>query len=162
MKVSYSQDTIKACSEDPIHSLLDFWVGNWNVYDSSGILVGTNIVEKILNGCAIMENWKDNDGSEGKSLFYVDNNSNKWKQVWVTDYANYPLGQKEKEMVTFAPDSVIFMGKISYNGKMLLDRTILTKQPDGSVIQIIQLSKTNGETWKTGFTGIYKKQELKN
>lgn len=158
----HSQDTIKSCNEDSIHCLLDFWIGKWNVYDTSGSIIGTNNIEKILNGCAVMENWKDTDGSEGKSLFYVDNFSNKWKQVWVTDIANYPFGQKEKELVSFGSDSVIFMGRINYNGKIILDRTILSKENDGSVIQIIQLSRNNAESWKTVFKGIYIKNENKS
>jgi len=156
-----SQELIKSCKEDSIHCLLDFWIGNWNVYDSSGSIIGTNNIEKILNGCAVMENWIDSDGSEGKSLFYVDNYSNKWKQVWVTDNANYPFGQKEKELISFGSDSVIFMGRINYNGKTILDRTILYKELDGNVVQVIQLSRNNAETWKTLFKGIYIKKENK-
>src|ERR1051325_1609374 len=32
---------------------LDFWVGDWDVYDDKGVLQGHNLVQKILGGCAL-------------------------------------------------------------------------------------------------------------
>ena len=37
-----------SCSEDGVYSVLDFWVGEWDVM-SEGVLQGTNRIEKILN-----------------------------------------------------------------------------------------------------------------
>lgn len=31
---------------------------------------GTNRITKILNGCAVSEDWRDADGTRGMSLFY--------------------------------------------------------------------------------------------
>jgi hypothetical protein len=55
---------------DPVYHKLDFWVGKWDIYDNhDGTLNGTDIVEKIVGGCALIENWREADGSgEGKSL----------------------------------------------------------------------------------------------
>jgi hypothetical protein len=60
------------CDADPNYHKLDFWVGAWDVYDNhDSTLNGTDVVEKIVGGCAIIENWREADGSgEGKSLFY--------------------------------------------------------------------------------------------
>jgi len=63
--------TPKLCADMPVYSLLDFWVGEWDVY-SGEEKVGENRIHKILNGCAVMEHWTAADGGEGKSLFYVD------------------------------------------------------------------------------------------
>lgn len=34
----------------PEHSQFDFWVGEWSVTDGEGKVVGTNTIEKILDG----------------------------------------------------------------------------------------------------------------
>ncbi|GFD76608.1 hypothetical protein KUL113_60280 [Tenacibaculum sp. KUL113] len=39
------------------YTQFDFWVGNWNVYNTEGKLIGHNNVIKTPNACAIQENW---------------------------------------------------------------------------------------------------------
>ena len=58
-------------------------MGEWGVV-AGDERVGTNRIEKILDGCAILEHWRDNGGSEGKSLFYYNHATDTWRQVWVT------------------------------------------------------------------------------
>jgi hypothetical protein len=77
---------------------LDFWLGDWIVYVGER-QVGTNRIEKILAGCAIMEHWTDAGGNQGKSLFFYNPTTDRWKQVWVTQDATRPGGLKEKELV---------------------------------------------------------------
>ena len=72
-----------AC-DDQAFAQLDFWVGEWEVFDEVGNPQGTNRIEKVLDGCAIFEHWKDVGGNEGKSLFSYDVAAGYWKQVWVT------------------------------------------------------------------------------
>ena len=56
------------CEGDPDYHKLDFWVGTWDVYDNHD---RTDVVEKIVGGCATVENWREADGTgEGKSSFY--------------------------------------------------------------------------------------------
>jgi hypothetical protein len=71
------------CESDPDYRKLNFWVGAWDVYDNhDGTLNGTDVVEKIVGGCAIVENWREADGSgEGKSLFYYQSAKKQWEQV---------------------------------------------------------------------------------
>ena len=47
------------------HPELDFWVGEWDV-QVGGRMAGTNRIEKILDGCAVMEFWTGADGGEGR------------------------------------------------------------------------------------------------
>jgi len=46
-----------ACADDPLFAALDFWVGGWSVW-SGDQQVGTNRIAKILEGCAIVEEWR--------------------------------------------------------------------------------------------------------
>jgi hypothetical protein len=58
----------------------DFWLGDWEVRNPKGDLVGTNLVEQ--EGCALMEHWKSNMET-GISLNVYDAVSKEWSQTWV-------------------------------------------------------------------------------
>ncbi|NIT57348.1 MAG: hypothetical protein GWN00_14280 [Aliifodinibius sp.] len=154
---TYGQQEYKPCDELSAYQKLNFWLGKWHVYDSSGTNIGENHIEKILNGCAILEHWKSAKGSQGKSLFYVDNQLQTWKQVWVTENATAPWGTKEKQLIEELEDGgVRFQGEIHLSdGKSVLDRTTLTPVKDGRVRQVIEHSTDEGKTWKLSFDAFY-------
>lgn len=153
------QSNQASCLESEIFGRLDFWVGDWNVY-AGGQQVGTNKIEKILNGCAILEHWTSGRGSKGKSLFYYDPVNKYWKQVWVTEHPLRPGGTKEKQMVAeYENGGVRFQGQYMRNGTLVLDRTTLTPISADSVRQHIQTSIDGGNTWSEGFNAIYVRKE---
>ena len=45
-----------ACCTD-YHKQFDFWIGEWNVYDTTGHKVGENSIVKLEKGCIINEHW---------------------------------------------------------------------------------------------------------
>jgi tetratricopeptide (TPR) repeat protein len=141
------------CSAPPYHKL-DFWVGDWIVVTGEGEReVGRNSIVKILNGCAVIENWVGGTGSEGKSLFYYHEGEKIWKQVWITDFQSL----KEKRMIAeLAGGAVRFQGELPQgDGSRVLDRTTLIPLPEGRVRQVIEQSRDGGETWQVGFDAIY-------
>jgi hypothetical protein len=146
------------CRESPRMHALDFWLGQWDV-SQDGRLVGTNTIETTLDGCAIFEHWRDAAGGKGTSLFYYDRGAAHWKQVWVTEHALAVGGAKEKiEQVAFTANGrVRFQGQYpaAESGTTITDRTTLTRQQDGSVRQVIEISKDAGQTWRTGFDAVY-------
>jgi hypothetical protein len=148
-------ETLSAPDADPEFHRLDFWVGQWKVFDAvTGQLDGTNRIEKILHGCALIENWTEADGhGEGKSLFYYNPATGNWKQVWVTDAGTC----KEKQLVSGAPEGAVrFQGEIALRGGgTVLDRTTLTPGSDGRVRQVIEISRDHGTTWKTVYDAFY-------
>lgn len=144
------------CEETEGFHRLDFWVGEWDVF-TDGAKAGTNRIEKILNGCAILEHWTGAGGSEGKSLFYYSSATGKWKQVWVTQQATRPGGLKEKELIQeFEDGGVRFQGEISLSsGNTYLDRTTLTPLEEGKVRQVIEVSRDGGKNWRVTFDAVY-------
>jgi hypothetical protein len=138
------------CAKAAAHRL-DFWLGRWEVRNPSGGLEGTNVIERVLGGCAILEHWTDADGSTGKSLFYFDALGARWKQVWVTDTGQF----KEKSERSDFAGGVRFQGEIPRpEGRPLQDRTTLTTLPDGRVRQVIEQSADGGATWRA-WEGLY-------
>lgn len=146
-----------SCRADSAMRFLDFWVGRWRVVDSTGAVLGSSHIERILDGCAVIENWTEPDGSEGKSLFYYVPAAHQWRQVWVTPHALVPGGMKEKHQIALFPDGGIrFQGEIiGPRGAIILDRTTLSPRPHGQVRQVIETSRDGGNTWTVGFDAIY-------
>jgi hypothetical protein len=149
------------CRADAVGRALDFWVGDWTVTNVDGTKAGENRVERILDGCAIIENWHGVDvGDDGKSLFTYDARRHTWDQVWVTQDTTRPGGLKHKTMtgILYA-NAVRFEGKIEEKpGATIIDRTTLTPWLDGRVRQTIEWSKDGGKTWKTMFDAYYNRK----
>ncbi len=148
-------NTPRPCSGSE-YGALDFWVGTWDVVNEKGELEGHNRIEKVLNGCAIIENWKEVSGSEGKSLFYFEPVSSTWKQVWVTDSG--PI--KEKSLLKdYTGPGIRFQGELPRRtGKgTYLDRTTLSEEKGGRVRQVIEISLDRGKSWPAEYRweGIY-------
>jgi len=150
----------QTCAEEPGFAALDFWVGEWDVLVDDE-QVGTNQIEKVMSGCAIVEHWMGADGNPGMSLFYYTPATGIWRQVWVTPYATRSGGVKEKTMIaTYEDGGVRFQGSIPLgDGKSYLDRTTLTPMADGLVRQVIAVSRDGGNQWNTGFDAIYRRAE---
>jgi len=77
------------CNNTPGYRLMDFWIGTWEV-QSTGTPKGTpgaakNVIEKVLNGCALWENWEPPMAiGHGKGLHVFNATLGKWEQHWVT------------------------------------------------------------------------------
>jgi tetratricopeptide (TPR) repeat protein len=142
----------RPCEADPAYHKLDFWLGHWDVF-AEGKLDGTNFIEKTLNGCALIENWKEADGHEGKSLFYYNPVTKERKQVWVTDVG--PLKEK-LEVEAAEKGAVRFQGEIPQKGGgKILDRTTLTPLSGDRVRQVIERSDDGGKTWQVAYDAAY-------
>ena len=149
--------SMDGCDSDSTYRVLDFWVGNWSVYVGD-MLVGTNRISKVLHGCAVVEEWRDAGGGEGRSLFYVEPALHQWKQVWVTDGALHVGGTKEKHLIARMGGGVRFQGELRRpDGRVILDRTTLTPVADGQVRQLIEISTDGGTTWRSTFDARYRK-----
>src|SRR3954471_340170 len=143
-----------ACRATEVSRNLDFWVGNWDVY-AGGELAGTDLVERILGGCAVVEHWRGAGGDEGISLFAYDARRDLWTQTWVTGDTSQPGGLKFKLLRAHTPTSTTFQGELEgRSGAVYYDRTILNVQPGGSVHQEIQVSR-DGVAWHTVFDALY-------
>ena len=83
-----AQNAAKPCSAAEA-SQFDFWVGNWNLFsgDSSS---GTNTIYKIMDGCAVQENFSNpKTGYDGKSWSVYNSVAKVWQQTWVDNQGGY-------------------------------------------------------------------------
>ncbi len=152
-----AEESTPLCAEEPGFHKLNFWLGEWRVVDAAGQLQGVNRIEKMLDGCAVVEHWTGAGGKQGKSWFYFNYFTGEWSQIWITQNSTQPAGIKEKKLVeSFADGGVRFQGR-AYVGKdrSVLDRTTLTPMEDGRVHQVIEWSPDEGATWNLGFDAYY-------
>lgn len=139
------------CANDARYRAFDFWVGDWDVFSGTQ-QIGHNRIEKMLDGCLLMESWTDGYGNSGKSMNYYDPASGRWRQNWVDENGG---------VVTY--EGEIREGGMRYSGENLradgrrsLARVRLTPQSDGTVRHVIETSTDGGKTWSNSFDAVYR------
>ncbi len=125
---------------DPIRQM-DFWVGEWDVFDAKGQRVGENIIVMRNKGRLVFEQWKDLNGWVGCSQNFFDPTVGAWRQIW-TDEAGGIVeytGKREGNVVTFNGTTLARVG-----GGTVGSRMTLTLNDDGSVQQVIDRQQPDG------------------
>jgi hypothetical protein len=140
------------CENDARFDAFDFWVGSWDVRDSSGTLVGSNIISKEQHGCLLVENWTSARGGTGMSINYLDHASGDWVQVW-----NDGSGSQIEIRGGLTDDGMQLVGTIHYvaSDTTMPFRGLWTPLPDGRVRQFFEQSDDDGKTWTQWFEGFY-------
>ncbi len=141
----------KPCMYSEKARQFDFWIGEWNVQAPQGQQVGTNTVQRIEDGCIILENWTGARGGTGKSLNFYDSSLGKWRQVWVDSTGNvseftgeYRDGAMRYEGETHAQGG----------GKILRRLTFFNLGAD-RVRQFSERSTDGGKTWAVNYDFTY-------
>ena len=141
----------KPCEFSPEHRQFDFWVGDWDVKTPQGQLAGTNTVQRLEDGCLILENWTGSQGGTGKSINFYTAGTGKWRQTWVSSTAgvtDYQGSYKEGAM-RFEGETTASNGT-----KLLLKLTFFNLGPD-RVRQLAEQSPDGGKTWAVTYDFTY-------
>ncbi len=137
----------------PEYRQLDFWVGNWDVFNERGIKVGESRVDLILKDCVVFENWNgiEGDGDAGKSFNKYDPPSGKWEQFWVADTGTttYFIGELVDGEMRYTHEHKL------KDGRTLLRHLTFSRLPQGKVRQVSQRSMDGGKTWVTEYDFTY-------
>ena len=155
-------DKLTPCS-GPQYSEFDFWLGEWEVRNASGQLLGRNRISKRHGGCVVLEEWESAAGGSGSSFNVYDQQTRQWHQFWVdatgtnwlsSDAQGNPVtlrgGLRDGAMVLSAhADTLPSIG---------LTRVTWRPLPDGGVRQTFETSRDGGKTWTVSFDGFYKKR----
>jgi hypothetical protein len=138
----------------PAYRQLDFWLGVWNV-TNAGKHAGTNRIEKVLDGCALMETWKSAGSHRGHSLTFYDAPRELWHQTWI-DVAGQPLYLEGR----WSDGTMRLEGRRpAEKGSSVLHRIEWTPTPGGGLRQRWRSSTDEGRTWSEVFDGYYQKKE---
>lgn len=80
-----ADELARPCMHDPRAREFDFWIGEWDVFDPAGNRAGSSRIERLVEGCAILEHWTALRGGGGKSLNLFHKEKDSWQQTWVDD-----------------------------------------------------------------------------
>jgi hypothetical protein len=128
----------------PEHAAFDFWVGDWDVTDASGKLAGTSHVERILDGCVVLENWTGAQGGyAGKSFNTLDPATGQWTQHYVD------VGGLSAILTgSFQNGNLIYRRQFKRkDGTEMTTRMTFFNVEPGRVRQLVEQSKDGGKTW---------------
>jgi hypothetical protein len=143
------------CEQDARFREFDFWVGEWEVHDTNGTLVGENSIRREERGCVLTENWSGAKGSTGMSINYLDKVTDEWVQSW-----HAAGGYQIIIRGGLTDEGMLLSGTIHYiaNGRTAPFRGLWTPMPDGRVRQYFEQSNDDGATWEPWFEGFYSRK----
>jgi len=139
----------------PEHRQFDFWVGTWKVFNPQGRQVGTNTIERTLDGCVLHEQWQSAGAHRGFSYNIYDRTTGKWHQSWVDNSGM--LLQIDGGLA--GRDMVLTGSGIGPGGAKVLNRITWTPVAADSVRQLWETSSDEGRTWSVAFNGMYVRQD---
>ncbi|HKQ97741.1 MAG TPA: hypothetical protein VJV75_07695 [Candidatus Polarisedimenticolia bacterium] len=129
----------------------DFWIGEWDVFQPDGTLVGTNRITLILGTCVLLENWKGKSGMEGWSFNNYDRAERKWHQNWVDSH-----GSRLDLVGALVGKNMVLSGdQVGTDGTTTMNRITWEPIDANRVRQLWEQSKDGGKTWTVAFDGQY-------
>ncbi len=138
------------CTEH--YQSFDFWLGEWEVKDTTGNLLGNSTIQALEDGCIIYEQWRGAKGTSGRSFNYYDKKDDSWNQLWLDK-----SGNNLKLKGQFVNASMILTSEITTTPKgEYRNRISWTKDEEGNVIQRWDLvAADKEEILRTIFYGVY-------
>src|SRR5262249_37414029 len=132
----------------PEYRQLDFWVGDWDVFEASGTTKAAQVrVEKILGGCVLLEHYEDPTGLRGQSFTTYNATLRVWHQTWVTN-----RGQLLTLDGQWQDGVLVLTGPDQADG---LVRGLWKQAPDG-LRETAARSRDNGKTWSPWFDLVFR------
>lgn len=140
------------CAAAPYRQF-DFWIGDWDAFDvdKPSAAVARNLVESILGGCVLHEDYRATSGSRGESFTIYDGSRKIWHQTWVTNAGKLLVIEgtsRNGEMVLTGVD-------YKSNGRNVLVRGIWKPVKEG-VRETVMTSNDGGATWRPWFDILFR------
>jgi hypothetical protein len=137
----------KSACTAPEYRRFDFWVGDWDAFEAGGASPVARLkVDRIHDGCVLLEQYTGVDGHRGESFSIYDQSRKIWHQTWVTNRGELLTIEgsfKDREIVLTGADR-------SADGKKRLVRGVWKPEAAG-VRETAVRSLDGGKTWKPWF-----------
>ncbi len=152
---AFSNAQNKGCNYSQSNQF-DFWIGEWDVYDTLGNLVGENRIEKQYENCVIQENWTSTGVNKGTSYNYFNPKDSSWNQLWLDNQGSILIlkGNYENDRMKLKSD-LIPGKKVAF----YYNEIVWVNNPDGTVSQIWSIYDEHDNFLQQAFYGIYKRKE---
>jgi hypothetical protein len=147
----HAEELAHPCLHDPRAREFDFWIGEWNVVDPAGNQVGSSRIERLLDGCAILENWTSGTGHGGKSLNLFHQQKGCWQQTWVDDQG----GVVEFTDGRFADGAMRFRAKTARPDGTEVERKLSFFDLGKDKVRQLSEQSTDGKSWAVEYDFTY-------
>ncbi len=128
----------------------DFWVGEWDV-QVSGQTVGVNNIQRLEEGCLILENWKANSGQTGKGMNFFNPILGTWRQTYI--HSNQTIWEMTGE---YKDGAMRYTGHVyAPNGTTVMTRVTFYNLEPNRLRHTEDDSRDGGKTWTTSWDAIY-------
>jgi len=151
-----AREAILPCKRDPETRKFDFWVGEWKLTARNGQPAGESSIQLVSGQCAVLENFHNVNGAEGKSLSAYNALTKKWQQFWVAQLG----GVTEYRDSKWDGNTLIFFSStVKANGQPQLIRMSYTPLSPDQVRQLGETSDDDGKTWQRAYDIIYDRKK---
>ena len=133
----------------------DFWVGDWDTFETDKSTPGSIArarIDPIAAGCAIHELYEQGDGLIGDSILSYDAVKKAWQQTWVTN-----MGATMVLIGAFKDGAVTLEGESHREGKTT-HMKITWKAEGAAVRESAVFSKDGGKKWEPAFDVTFKRR----
>jgi hypothetical protein len=142
---SVTTQSAAACSAPEYHQF-DFWVGDWDAFEGAGAAPVARLhVTRILDGCALLEDYLDTGGHHGESFSMYDGYRKLWHQTWVAN-----RGELLVMDGAFTAGAMTLGGADPSKGPRGMVRGTWTPVASG-VREVAATSADGGATWQPWF-----------
>lgn len=149
-----AQNKQKPCTA-PEAAQFDFWVGSWDLYTADSN-AGSNTIYKVMDGCAVQENFESNKQHySGKSWSMYNPQLKIWQQTWIDNQGGfiYLTGKFENGAMTLTDQS-----KKMSNGKEQVYRMVYHNITRDSFDWDWESTTDSGVTWVNNWHIHYKRK----
>lgn len=132
------------------HTNFNFFIGEWDLEDSTAKRIASLTVRSSHNGYVITEQWQAGRRRSGSSMTHFDPVAGQWKQTRVNSDGGvvYYTGE-------YRDDAMHFEGEeLRQNGNRQLSRLLLRPNADDGTIQYLMTRSEDGENWETIVEGV--------
>ncbi|HTE46736.1 MAG TPA: hypothetical protein VK636_15900 [Gemmatimonadaceae bacterium] len=152
--------TASPCHADSNYQRLAFWVGDWEVVDSTGAHYATQRVRAVVDACAMTAEWTGRVGDKGLSMSGFDARAGEWRQIYVSNQIPFPSGAPvRKSDPSYRGPGVRFIPLVEpADGSLARSRVTILPLSDHRAMQLFEDSSDGGTTWHAVFKAEHRPQ----
>ncbi|HET7612606.1 MAG TPA: hypothetical protein VFK26_01675 [Gemmatimonadaceae bacterium] len=147
--------TTSPCAADSSFQRLAFWVGYWDVYDSTGAKYATQRVRTVIDECAITAEWMSGGGNRGMGLSAFDRETGAWKQIYASNQVPFLSGVNLRTSdPSYSGPGIRFIQILDPSVAHPTQTRITIMPLSGHrAMQEFEASRDGGKTWNVVFKG---------
>lgn len=145
--------SVSPCGADPNHHRLDFWLGEWDVFDSVGVRYAKQRVYAAADRCAVVAEWAGPVGDKGLGISALDGKTGEWRQVYVSNQVPTRAGVviRRSDPAYSGPGVRFIPLDPPASAAELQTRMTIEPSPGGRAVQLFETSGDGGLTWNVVF-----------